>query len=105
LSYWAKIDENNLVLEVIYFDNEVMNDEESKKWIDDNLEGKWLQTSYNSSIRKNYAGIGFYYDEDLDAFIPPKPEGDDWELNLLTGQWENEFTKNFPVVLKNSEDK
>jgi hypothetical protein len=46
----------------------------------------WRQTSYNAKIRKNYAGIGFTYDEDLDAFIPPKPFPS-WSLDSQTCQW------------------
>jgi hypothetical protein len=40
------------------------------------LDGEWLQTSYSGSFRGNYAGIGFTYDETLDAFIPPRPSAD-----------------------------
>ena len=47
---------------------------------------RWRQTSYNGKIRKNYAGIGFTYDEDLDAFIPPKPFPS-WSLDSQTSQW------------------
>jgi hypothetical protein len=47
---------------------------------------RWRQTSYNAKIRKNYAGIGFTYDEDLDAFIPPKPFPS-WSLDSQTCQW------------------
>lgn len=47
----------------------------------------WKQTSFNKSIRKNYAGIDFTYDSDLDAFIPPKPF-ESWILNLTTCNWE-----------------
>ena len=49
---------------------------------------RWIQTSYNARIRKNYAGIGFTYDEDLDAFIPPKPFPS-WVLNEDTCLWES----------------
>ena len=45
------------------------------------------RTSYNGKIRKNYAGIGYTYAEDLDAFIPPKPEEGDWELDEETCRW------------------
>jgi hypothetical protein len=48
----------------------------------------WIQTSYNGRIRKNYAGISFTYDEDLDAFIPPKPFPS-WVLNEDTCLWES----------------
>lgn len=63
----------------------------------DSSPGEWIKTSYNTiggehknggePLRKNYAGIGFTYDRELDAFIPPKPEGD-WELNPDTCLWE-----------------
>jgi len=48
---------------------------------------QWIQTSYNNNIRKNYAGIGYSYDEARDAFIPPKPF-DSWILNEETCNWE-----------------
>ena len=47
----------------------------------------WKQTSYNNNIRKNYAGIGFTYDSNRDAFIPPKPFNS-WVLNEDTCRWE-----------------
>jgi hypothetical protein len=62
----------------------------------DSSPGEWVQTSYNTyagqhpegkPLRKNYAGIGFTYDKERDAFIPPKPE-DDWVLNEETCLWE-----------------
>ena len=55
----------------------------------DNLPNKeqWIQTSYNNDIRKNYAGVGYSYDEARDAFIPPKPF-DSWILNEETCNWE-----------------
>jgi hypothetical protein len=52
------------------------------------LGGTWKQTSYNARIRKNYAGIGYTYDETLDAFIPPQPYAS-WTLNNETAQWES----------------
>ena len=50
------------------------------------LGGTWKQTSYNARIRKNYAGIGYTYDETLDAFIPPKPFAS-WILDTDKAQW------------------
>ena len=50
------------------------------------LGGTWIQTSYNARIRKNYAGIGYTYDETLDAFIPPKPFAS-WILDETKAQW------------------
>jgi hypothetical protein len=52
-----------------------------------NLGGRWIQTSYNGNIRKNYAGIGMYYDENRDAFIAPRPTPE-YELNEETCRWE-----------------
>lgn len=48
---------------------------------------EWRQTSYNATFRKNYAGIGFTYDEVLDAFIPPQPYPS-WTLDEDKAQWE-----------------
>lgn len=52
------------------------------------LGGTWIQTSYNATIRKNYAGIGHSYDADRDAFIAPQPF-ESWILNEETCQWES----------------
>ena len=54
----------------------------------DTLSGTWVQTSYNGSIRKNYAGKGYTYDTDKDAFIAPKPYAS-WTLNNTTCKWES----------------
>ena len=60
---------------------------EGYDWFVENLGGRWVQTSYNGNIRKNFAGIGYTYDEDRDAFIPPKPF-DSWTLNETTCRWQ-----------------
>lgn len=49
--------------------------------------GTWKQTSYNGSFRKNYAGVGYAFDADIDAFVPPKPYPS-WTLNTETAQWQ-----------------
>jgi len=72
VSHWAEIDENNFVIRVLVGDNNDPVGDEGYSWLINNLGGTWIKTSYNASIRKNYAGKGFYYDEILDAFIPPK---------------------------------
>ena len=84
MAHWAEIDENNVVLRVTVGDNN--EPDEGYQWLIDNLGGTWIKTSYNGSIRKNYAGTGFTYDSDLDAFIPPKPF-DSWTLDEETCQW------------------
>lgn len=72
MSHWAELDTDNKVIRVLVGDNNDPNGDEGLKWLEDNLGGTWLKTSYNGTIRKNFAGIGFTYDETLDAFISPK---------------------------------
>ncbi len=74
MSHWAEIDNNNKVLRVLVGDNNDPAGDEGYQWLIDNLGGTWIKTSYNGNIRKNYAGIGFTYDEVRDAFIAPEPE-------------------------------
>jgi hypothetical protein len=71
MSHWAEIDENNTVLRVLVGDNSEPDEGEAFM---NSLGGTWVQTSYNGRIRKNYAGIGYTYSEQHDAFIAPKPE-------------------------------
>jgi hypothetical protein len=85
LAHFAELDENNIVTRVLVTDNSFPN--EGYDWLVENLGGTWVKTSYNATIRKNYAGIGFSYDAELDAFISPKPF-DSWLLNEETAQWE-----------------
>jgi hypothetical protein len=87
MSHWAEIDDNNLVLRVTVGDNNDPNGDEGYQWLIDNLGGRWIQTSYNGNFRKNFAGIGYTYDELRDAFIPPKPYPS-WILNEDTCKWE-----------------
>jgi len=92
---FAKIDENNKVIQVLSLNNEVMIDSDGNETeqlgVDFLVElyggGLWKQTSYNGNFRKNHASIGMTYDKDRDAFIPLKPY-DSWTLNEDTCQWE-----------------
>lgn len=86
MAHFAEIDENNIVLRVLVTDNNDPNGDEGYRWLLDNLGGRWVQTSYNNRIRKNYAGIGYTYNEKLDAFISPKCH-DDAVLNNETARW------------------
>lgn len=72
MSHFAELDENNKVIRVLVGDNNDPNGDEGYQWLIDNLGGTWVKTSYNKKIRKNFAGIGFTYDEIRDAFIPEK---------------------------------
>jgi hypothetical protein len=86
MAHFAEIDDNNIVLRVLVTDNNDPNGDEGYQWLLDNLGGTWIQTSYNATIRKNFAGIGFTYDSQRDAFISPKTYPS-WQLNEETCQW------------------
>lgn len=94
MAHFAQLDENNFVVQVIVVNNsEVFENgyESEQKGVDfcKSLFGsntRWKQTSYNASIRKNFAGVGFLFDPIRDAFIAPKPF-DSWTLDYVTCQW------------------
>lgn len=94
MAHFAKLDENNVVTSVVVVDNKDTADASGveKEYIgaafcERLLGGTWKQTSYNGNFRKNYAGIGYTYNADIDAFVPPKPYAS-WTLNEETAQWE-----------------
>jgi hypothetical protein len=94
MAHFAQLNEENLVTQVIVVANQdtadqdgVENEAIGIEFCTNLLGGKWVQTSYNANIRKNYAGIGYKYDATLDAFIPPQPFAS-WTLNNETAQWE-----------------
>lgn len=82
MSHWAELDNNNKVIRILVGDNNDSNGDEGYQWLLDNLGGTWVKTSYNGSIRYNYAGIGFTYDSINDAFIAPRPSCNHKELFL-----------------------
>jgi len=94
MAHFAEIDSNNIVLRVVVVGNNeiTINGQESeqqgKNFLNNLLGGNWVQTSINQSFRKNFAGIGYEYRSDLDAFIPIKPYAS-WVLNETTAQWES----------------
>tara|TARA_R110000868_G_scaffold38195_2_gene133965 strand:+ start:596 stop:940 length:345 start_codon:yes stop_codon:yes gene_type:complete len=96
MSHFAQINQNNIVTQVIVAEQD---------FIDSGVVGDpstWIQTSYNTfggqhrlkgtPLRKNYAGIGYLYDSELDAFIAPKPY-ESWILNSDTCLWEAPVVK------------
>ena len=95
MSHWAEIDDNNIVVRITVGNNNEA--DEGYQWLIDNLGGRWVQTSYNATFRKNYAGIGFTYDETLDAFIPPKCH-DEAILNETTTQWNCENEEHYVEI-------
>jgi len=100
MAHFAKLGVGNIVEQVVVVSNDVATTEQAGVEFLQNLYGDravWKQTSYNTErgthklggtpFRKNYAGIGYTYDETRDAFIPPKPYSS-WTLNETTCLWE-----------------
>ena len=94
MAHFCKLDENNVVTEVHVVANRDTSDANGvekeyigQAFLEKLFGGTWKQTSYNGNIRKNYAGIGYTYNADIDAFVPPKPFAS-WLLNEETAQWE-----------------
>ena len=82
MAHFCRLDENNIVTQVIVVANEDTADSNGveaeeigvafcKKLL--GAETRWKQTSYNGNFRKRYAGVGYFWNEELSAFIPPKP--------------------------------
>jgi hypothetical protein len=90
MAHFAKLNDENIVTEVIVINNDALdsdNEEISGKIFLATLfndGAKWVQTSYSGAIRYNYAGLNYLYDAENDAFIPPKPLCDHPELTLDT---------------------
>ena len=100
MAHFAKLGVGNIIIEVAVVSNDIAITEQAGIDFLNNLYGSrdvWKQTSYNTvggqhlldgtPLRKNYASIGFTYNQTLDAFIPPKPF-DSWTLNETTCLWE-----------------
>lgn len=90
MAHFAEIGLNNEVLRVIVVSNEDIKDENGveqeeigRAFCRNLLGGTWIQTSYNGTIRQNFAGIGYKYDSDLDIFVPPFTEEQPLELIKL----------------------
>jgi hypothetical protein len=99
MAHFAQLDTNNVVTQVIVVSNaDTSTDQGDEKesigiaFCERLLGGTWIKTSYNGNIRKNYAGIGYMYDKDRDAFIAPKPFNS-WVLDETTCRW------NAPVAM------
>lgn len=93
MAHFAEINTDNKVLRVIVVHNNELLDENGVEQEELGAEfcrnlfgGTWVQTSYNGNFRKNFAGAGFTYDSELDAFISPKPF-DSWVLDEETCRW------------------
>ncbi len=73
MAHFAEINENNIVIRVLVVSNDLEHRGGEFLANDLGLGGTWIQTSYNGNIRKNFAGIGYTYDANRDAFIAPEP--------------------------------
>lgn len=94
MAHFAELGLNNTVLRVIVVHNNELLDQNGLEqehlgadFCRGLFGGTWVQTSYNGNMRKNFAGTGFTYDSQRDAFIPPKPF-DSWVLDEDTCRWE-----------------
>lgn len=96
MAHFAQLGENNEVLNTIVVNNDMLLDANG---VESEAIGiafchslfgqdkRWVQTSYNGSFRKNYGYPGCTYDPQRDAFIPPRPEGDQWVLDEAACRW------------------
>ena len=109
MAHFAQLDANNIVTQVIVVDNKEIADPHTGEedeilgiaFCKKLLGGKWVQTSYNGSIRKRYAGIGYSYNAALDAFVAPKPFAS-WVLNNESAEWEAPVAQ--PTLTKKQQD-
>lgn len=94
MAHFAQIDSDNVVTQVIVVSNDDCgggdypeSDAVGAAFCANLLGGTWKQTSYNNNFRVRYAGIGYTFNEELDAFIAPQPFPS-WTLNEETADWE-----------------
>lgn len=90
MAHYAFLDQNNIVTEVIVGidETELIEGKDPETWYAEFRGVACKRTSYNGNIRKNYAGIGYKYDADLDAFIPPQPFAS-WVLDQDSCLWKS----------------
>jgi hypothetical protein len=86
MAHFVRIDENNIVVQGVVVNNEellidgIENEAKGAEFCHNLLGGTWIQTSYNNNFRKQYAGVGYTYNQEADVFITPKPY-DSWSLD------------------------
>ena len=95
MAHFAQLDENNVVTQVIVVSNDDTSDSNGVETESIGVafcqkllgaDTNWKQTSYNGNMRVRYAGIGYSYNESLDAFISPQPYAS-WTLDNATTEW------------------
>lgn len=96
MAHFAELDANNVVKRVIVVSNSEITDGNGNEIENTGIlycqrlygnDTRWKQSSYNSNMRKRHAGIGMIYNQDLNAFIRPKPYPS-WTLNSDTAEWD-----------------
>ena len=101
MAHFAQLDDNNVVIQIIVVSNDDCSDANGtesesigvafcQKLLGANT--NWKQTSYNSNMRVRYAGVGYSYNAELDAFVPPQPYAS-WTLNNTTADWDSPLTE------------
>ena len=95
MAHFAQLDENNVVTQVIVVSNDDTSDSNGTETESIGVafcqkllgaDTNWKQTSYNGNMRVRYAGIGYSYNAELDAFVPPQPYAS-WTLDSDTADW------------------
>jgi hypothetical protein len=88
MAHYAFLDDNNIVTEVIVGidETELIEGKEPETWYSKFRNQRCVRTSYNGSIRTRFAGVGFVYNEDLDAFLMPRPFAS-WSLDEQSASW------------------
>ncbi len=98
MAHYARVNSDNVVVHVTTLGNDIITDEYGVEHeelgvkhlyntIPNSVGDRWIQTSYNSNFRGNYAGLGYIWNEELDFFIPPKPY-DSWIFNEEAKNWD-----------------
>jgi hypothetical protein len=100
MSHWAELDDANKVIRVLVGDN---NEPDEGQAFMESIGGTWIKTSYNGTIRKNFAGIGYTYDEGRDAFIAPKPDNN-LGFDEATCQWIMPLVEHFTPIVSSDAD-
>lgn len=97
MAYFAKIDSNNVVVKVVRVPKDQEHRGQAYLRSDLKMSGKWIQTSFNGTIRGSFAGVGMKYCPDRDIFLYPSPFPS-WEINEA-GEWQAPIPRpDFPCI-------
>ena len=98
MAHFAEVNEENIVTRVLVTDNNDPAGDEGYSWLVNNLGGRWVKTSYNGNIRKQFAGVGYTYNAEADVFIRQQPypswtldENFDWQPPIPKPTDEQEY--------------